>query len=319
MKKFYTVAFLALGVILSSSAQEDYELKVLTFEGEKWSALIDNAQYGGPLLYGEGSGAFTEEEAYKWYDEGNTELTSMLNYNYGAWCYWNGGVAVSNYYTPYEDGDYTTQLGIDYNKDGNHGYDNSSNFAVCFGYNDVLTNYGTDCRPVFTFGDGQEHVIDHLYVNTTAYFLHSVILGDGFQVHPTLSENTNAYLLAQGYDNNGEIIDTLSFAVIDKGTITREWTKFDLSSLGEIAMLKLDWKVSDDLVGQYGIICPAYIAIDNVAVRMPKADGVATVAANDANATVVAIYDANGQQLTEMQSGLNIVKMSDGTVRKLFK
>ena len=65
--------------------------------------------------------------------------------------------------------------------------------------------------------------------------------------------------------------------------------------------------------------CPAYIAIDNVAVRMPKADGVATVTANDANATVVAIYDANGQQLTEMQPGLNIVKMSDGTVRKLFK
>ena len=315
MKKFYTVAFLALGVILSSSAQENYDLKVLTFEGEKWSALIDNVQSGGPLLYGEGYGFYTEEEAYKWYDEGNTELTSTINNSWGSWCYWSGGVAVSNYYTSYVEASNTTQLGIDYNKDGNHGYDNSSNFAVCFGYNDP--SFG-DSRPVFTFGDGQEHVIDHLYVNTTAYFLHSVILGDGFQT-ATLSENTNAYLLAQGYDSNGDIIDTLSIAVIEKGTIIREWTKFDLSSLGKIATLKLDWKVSDDLIGQYGMACPAYIAIDNVAVRMPKADGVATVAANDANATVVAIYDANGQQLTEMQSGLNIVKMSDGTVRKLFK
>ena len=309
MKKFYTVAFLALGVILSSSAQEDYELKVLTFEGDKWSALIDNAQYGGPLLYGDGYGFYTEEEAYKWYDEGNKELSSTINNSWGSWCYWSGGVAVSNYYTSYEEGNNTTQLGIDYNKDGNHGYDNSSNFAVCFGYNDP--SFG-DSRPVFTFGDGNEHVIDHLYVNTTAYFLHSVILGDGFQT-VTLSENTNAY------HSNGEIIDTLSIAVIDKGTITREWTKFDLSSLGKVATLKLDWKVSDDLIGQYGMTCPAYIAIDNVAVRMPKADGVAAVAANDANVTVVAIYDANGQQLTEMQSGLNIVKMSDGTVRKLFK
>ena len=318
MKKFYTVAFLALGVILSSSAQEDYDLKVLTFEGEKWSALIDNVQNGGPLLYGEGNGFYTEEEAYKWYDEGNTELTSTINNAWGSWCYWSGGVAVSNYYTPYEEGDYTTQLGIDYNKDGNHGYDNSSNFAVCYGYNDVLTGYGTDSRPVFTFGDGQEHVIDHMYVNTTAYFLHSVILGDAFQ-STAMSDNTKAYLLAEGYDSNGDIIDTLSIAVIEKGTIIRDWTKFDLSSLGKIATLKLDWKVSDDLAGQFGMTCPAYIAIDNVAVRMPKADGVATVAANDANATVVAIYDANGQQLTEMQSGLNIVKMSDGTVRKLFK
>lgn len=318
MKKFYTVAFLALGVILSSSAQEDYDLKVLTFEGEKWSALIDNVQNGGPLLYGEGNGFYTEEEAYKWYDEGNTELTSTINNAWGSWCYWSGGVAVSNYYTPYEEGDYTTQLGIDYNKDGNHGYDNSSNFAVCYGYNDVLTGYGTDSRPVFTFGDGQEHVIDHMYVNTTAYFLHSVILGDAFQ-STAMSDNTKAYLLAEGYDSNGDIIDTLSIAVIEKGTIIRDWTKFDLSSLGKIATLKLDWKVSDDLAGQFGMTCPAYIAIDNVAVRMPKADGVAAVAANDANVTVVAIYDANGQQLTEMQSGLNIVKMSDGTVRKLFK
>lgn len=318
MKKFYTVAFLALGVILSSSAQEDYDLKVLTFEGEKWSALIDNAQSGGPLLYGEGYGFYTEEEAYKWYDEGNTELSSTINNSWGSWCYWSGGVAVSNYYTSYEEGNNTTQLGIDYNKDGNHGYDNSSNFAVCYGYNDVLTGYGTDSRPVFTFGDGNEHVIDHLYVNTTAYFLHSVILGDAFQ-STTMSDNTKAYLLAEGYDSNGDIIDTLSIAVIEKGTVIRDWTKFDLSSLGKIATLKLDWKVSDDLIGQYGMTCPAYIAIDNVAVRMPKADGVAAVAANDANATVVAIYDANGRQLTEMQSGLNIVKMSDGTVRKLFK
>lgn len=318
MKKFYTVAFLALGVIMSSSAQEDYELKVLTFEGDKWSALIDNAQYGGPLLYGDGYGVYTEEEAYKWYDEGNTELTSTINYSWGSWCYWSGGVAVSNYYTSYEEGDYTTQLGIDYNKDGNHGYDNSSNFAVCFGYNDVLSDFGTDSRPVFTFGDGQEHVIDHLYVNTTAYFLHSVILGDGFQ-SVTLSENTNAYLLAEGYDNNGEIIDTLSFAVIDKGTITREWTKFDLSSLGEIATLKLDWKVSDDLIGSYGMTCPAYIAIDNVAVRMPKADGVTTVSTNDSNATVVAIYSVDGKLLNDYQPGLNIVKMSDGTIRKMYK
>ena len=90
-------------------------MKVLTFEGDKWSALIDNAQYGGPLLYGDGYGVYTEEEAYKWYDEGNTELTSTINYSYGSWCYWSGGVAVSNYYTPYEEGDYTTQLGIDYN------------------------------------------------------------------------------------------------------------------------------------------------------------------------------------------------------------
>ena len=43
----------------------EYELRVLTFEGEYWSALIDNPQYGGPLLYGEtGMGPAD----YMWYD-----------------------------------------------------------------------------------------------------------------------------------------------------------------------------------------------------------------------------------------------------------
>ena len=69
-------------------------------------------------IYGEGYGFYTEEEAYKWYDEGNTELTSTINNSWGSWCYWSGGVAVSNYYTSYVEASNTTQLGIDYNKDG---------------------------------------------------------------------------------------------------------------------------------------------------------------------------------------------------------
>ena len=44
----------AAAVILAASCQKepDYTLKTLSFEGSKWDALVDNPQYGGPLLYG---------------------------------------------------------------------------------------------------------------------------------------------------------------------------------------------------------------------------------------------------------------------------
>jgi hypothetical protein len=40
--------------------------------------------------------------------------------------------------------------------------------------------------------------------------------------------------------------------------------------------------------------------------------------ADDVNATIVGVYDVNGIQIAKMQRGLNIIKMSDGKVRKVF-
>jgi hypothetical protein len=40
--------------------------------------------------------------------------------------------------------------------------------------------------------------------------------------------------------------------------------------------------------------------------------------ADDGNATIVAIYNVNGMKLAQLQPGLNILKMSNGTVKKLF-
>lgn len=47
-----------------------------------------------------------------------------------------------------------------------------------------------------------------------------------------------------------------------------------------------------------------------------SSDGIAGVASDATNATVVARYNAAGQQVGTMQRGLNLVRMSDGTVRK---
>ena len=94
----------------AEDTQEDYDLRVLTFEDEdykgdvnfagetNWSSLIDDPQYGGKLLYGsDGTGVTSEDEAYNWTDANNTWLHNVLSQGYGSWCYWSGGHAISNY------------------------------------------------------------------------------------------------------------------------------------------------------------------------------------------------------------------------------
>ena len=57
MKKiFLSFAVLAMGMAMftSCSNDDDENVKILGFEGDQWAALIDEPQYGGELLYGDG-------------------------------------------------------------------------------------------------------------------------------------------------------------------------------------------------------------------------------------------------------------------------
>lgn len=128
MRKFFTLAALCLAAMCANAQDEaGYTIRTLTFEdadfkgdnptfgGEtNWSSLIDDPQYGGPMLYGSGAGVSSEEEAYKWTDENNTWLSNTLSEGYGTWCYWSGGHAISNYASADIEtyGDFNSQLTI---------------------------------------------------------------------------------------------------------------------------------------------------------------------------------------------------------------
>ena len=105
MKKIISL-LLAVMMVLSICAvsafaaeRKDYNLRVLTFEdadykggknfagGNDWTSLVDEPQYGGKLLYGSsGAGTSNADEAYKWNDENNTFLSSMLSYSWNRSC-----------------------------------------------------------------------------------------------------------------------------------------------------------------------------------------------------------------------------------------
>lgn len=283
MKKIFFFAALCL-VNVALAAQEDYELRILTFEDEDakfseytleygdyptittWSDLIDDPQYGGPLLYGEmGMGM---EAPYRWYDEGNTELMHESPMGYGTYCYWSGGHAISNYvcedvaseYRNY--GDMNGQLTVCATS-GNNG---SANFAMHYGYMDGSSYNFTEYLPALTFGDGVARVIDHMYVHMNAYLLNCILHGN--ELTDPVGEIDYVKLEATGYDENEEATGTVEIYICTSPIdFVMDWTYWDLSPLGEVVRVEFNVLGTND--NGYGFSQPAYFAYDDVAVRFP--------------------------------------------------
>ena len=258
---------------------ELYEMRVLTFEDKdvkftpysldyanktinKWSDLVDDVQYGGTLTYNNYG-----EATYHWYDENNTELEHSFTTPY-----WGGGHAISNfvinnyetlpsgYYGWYEL-QFATPIG---------GHNNSSNFCIHNGYADFFNIQQYDGKLAwFSFKNGKEQVVDHMYVTNTCYVLNSLTNGDGF--NSPASNNTWVKIVAYGYNANEEEVGTTEFYLCNTSRqIVTDWQKWDLSSLGKVNKIVFNFAASDDQIGSYGLNCPAYFAYDDVAVQFTE-------------------------------------------------
>lgn len=45
------------------------------------------------------------------------------------------------------------------------------------------------------------------------------------------------------------------------------WVYADLSKLGAISSLKVDYKYSDDMTNEYGYCAPGYVAVDDITIE----------------------------------------------------
>ena len=266
--------------ITNNTPLTDYaELRVLTFEDtdakftpyslgyanktiNKWSDLVDDAQYGGTLTYNNYGTA-----TYHWYDENNTELEHSFTTPY-----WGGGHAISNFviedYTTLPSGysgwyqvQFATPIG---------GHNNSSNFCIHNGYADFYNIQQYDGKLAwFSFKNGKEQVVDHMFVTNTCYVLNSLMYGDGFNSPAT--NDTWVKIVAYGYNANEEEVGTSEFYLCNTGRrFVTDWQKWDLSSLGKVNKIVFNFAASDDQIGSYGLNCPAYFAYDDVAVQFTE-------------------------------------------------
>ena len=262
----------------------DYDLKILTFEDEDsqfgeytlsidndwsggspysidtWNDLIPQGMqgYGAPMIYGgDPAWEFYFDDwnndpiayTYFWYDQNNTELAHTILGDY-----MNGGIAVSNYVS--EDyascGTYDHQLTA-YATGGNSG----TNFGAL---NVGFASSEEPAQPIF-FADGQEHVIDHMYINLSTY-MYAEALGLGWDPSTELAEDDTYTVVVTGYNSNDEETGSANIDLYKEGTFINGWTKLDLSSLGKVANIKFHVECDKNTI--------AHFVIDDIAVRFPK-------------------------------------------------
>ncbi len=272
MKKFFRLLpFALLGLTLAACSDNDDNeqpaaLRVLTFEDSDykgfdnggrgfrdWSSLIDEAEYGGKLLYPD-----TPDWLYNWNDDGNTFLASEITNNYGDGKFWGGGHVLSNYTETALTGvDYTRQLSVY----GTAGHNGSKNFCV---HNGHVEEGDTHSKlPAIRFSDRTARVVDHLWVMNTAYVVNALVNGDGQS--PAFGEGDYLKAIAIGFNEAGSETGRCEILLAEGTNYLKEWTKWSLASLG--AVVRIEFNIEGTKKNAYGLTTPAYFAYDDVAVR----------------------------------------------------
>lgn len=313
MKKIFILTFAALAALAVNA--ENYEVRTLTFEdadskgqvnvntGETtWSSLIDAEQYNGPILYD------SEGEAMWWYDENNTELWGGGNEYFME--YWTGGYAISNYHNAdYSGADYLRQLEIPVVE--------TNNFCVVYNYRSNPANAMdmTAATPL-EFSDGEAHVVESLDLVCTNYFLNVCKNGNDFC--SPLADDDKVWVVIEGLDEDGEAESSVQITIGQKDNFITEWTKIDLTDLGEVYGINIYVSGTESLSGTYGFNPPGYVAIDNIAVRFPTTPTAVEEINTTANAQVEAYFTLDGKQLSAPAKGINLVRKADGSVSKVL-
>lgn len=273
----------------------DYELRYLTFEDEdtmfepyectftyamswteeykwieKWSDYIPrDGQYGN----GHGS--------YEWYDEGNTEL-AFVKPTIDSWWGISGHAGISDYVGTdedidnYVDDNYLFMIDLQaYNVTG--GANGSKNFCSQYGYLDpeeYATMYSPEgVLPGLQFYDEVPRVIDHMYVTNTTYAYGVITHGEcDFGGSYEYNDDSTFKIVAYGYDSFDDNDPTITefYLLNTNKRIVTDWTKWDLSVLGEVVRIEFNLVACYEGYGRYGLVIPAYFAYDDVAVRFPK-------------------------------------------------
>ena len=198
------------------------------------------------------------------------------------------------------------------------GYDGSANYGVAYAAEFNGPCYVTPLseKPV---------VVPGFYITNSAYAYNSLTGGDSFAKKFGLGDWFK--LTITGYDADGEVTGTKEYYLADlrdaeKAYIINDWRYVDLSGLGKVAKLGFELFSTDN--GAYGMNTPAYFCFDNFGAEgtevlpdrnVDVSTGVESFAVSQQQSAQRFAID--GQQLNAAKKGVNVVRMNDGTVRKV--
>lgn len=258
------IAVIGMAGNYSCMAELEVRLKkvvTVTFEGDAWRDKVACNFKPGAFSTTQFMG-----EDYMWIDPA-TQLTTVGPEGFmGGWgypwfvCSYNSSSLDQSKY-----GGYLYDLYV-YNPDGTEdsttggGNNGSDHFLTTYGYLDFDFPYG-DGRPILKFADEKARTVKSIHVNSTCYFYSVATAGNGLS--PILTKDVTYY--ATGFDAEGNETKTVTMTFATPEAVTRTWTKWDLSELGQIVSLRLNQAGGAD--NGYGYSLPAYYALDDITIE----------------------------------------------------
>lgn len=229
------------------------------------------------------------------------------------WDYWYWFGYASRTETKYET------LDDQWNNVVGSGYDGSANYGVAF-----AAEFNGPCYATLLT---EPAVVPGFYITNSAYAYNSMTGGDSFA--KKFGKGDWFKLTITGYDADDQVTGTKDYYLADlrdasTAYIINDWRYVDLSGLGTVA--KIGFELSSSDTGAYGMNTPAYFCFDNFGAEgeevlpgknVDVTTGITNNQRNNLN-DVEGYYDLNGCKLSTPQHGVNIVKMKNGTVRKMM-
>lgn len=237
--KLFFLSMLAVATLAACSDDDDEPVacrQVVTFDEPAWDALIDNPQYMGPKLYGDGT--------YAWTDAATT-LSSALTNDYGDGMFWGGGIAISNYINDdVAAADLNCQLAVPVSN-------GSRNFAV------------VSTHAFMEFKDAQPRTIYALDLAPTSYLLRVETYGNDFARALTAADDYFRVVVT-GYNGQAKTASQQLYLTRD-GVAQQTWQNASLESLGKVTKIEFTFEGSD--ASEWGVNTPTYVAVDNIDVE----------------------------------------------------
>lgn len=186
--------------------------------------------------------------------------------------FWSGGTALSTWNIMHLDGYEASMFGnqcsvfYEDEETGKGGHNGSEVFAVTNGRDNEWGGIG----PSIEFENGEEYVIDHIWVTNSTYAAIAMMEGYKYANELTYEDKDYFRVTFEGYDKNNVKKGSVTFYLADFRTknapgILKSWKKVELSALGKINRLKFVMEGTDE--GDFGLNTPAYFCFDDVAIR----------------------------------------------------
>ncbi len=276
--------------------------------------LADNSHWNGPDTKGDiEEGLYGDQQYQGWFISGSYAFANNYSIDWHSWSGFSYANSTATSFATYTTDQWNNCVG--------GGHDGSPNYAVFF-----EDSFAPMTVTVLNNDAGQQ--LSGFYITNAAWTVDAILNGDGQTGEKDADENSVSgtegfrqgdYLkLIITADNHEKVEFYLADyrgAAADHYYVS-DWQWVDLSTLGTVK--ELTFHMESSRHNSYGYTTPLYFCMDDFNGTAPVPSAI-TRPTTDETTDIEGYYDLNGRRIAAPQQGVNIVRMKDGTTRKIVR